>query len=195
MRRKEGNKEADILDAAVKVFAECGYFKAKMHTIADKAKVSTGSLYVYYPNKEKILLTIFDQLWKRLYSELFEISERNELTDTEKLDALIDLVFDIFTSSPQLALVFVNEQNHIQQKYPEGFAESYEMFFLLGERIIKSGSKEKVFNPNIDAKIFRLYVFGGLRYLLHQWAYDPQTYPLNKIRQNVKYMIKHGLLN
>ncbi|MGE5402989.1 MAG: TetR/AcrR family transcriptional regulator [Ignavibacteriales bacterium] len=194
MRVKEGNKETDIIIAAIKVFAESGYHNAKIHKIAEVAGVATGSIYVYYKNKETILLKIFEQLWTRLYNELHRVAERTDINSVEKFDNMIDLLFDVFIQNPPLALVFVNEQNHLLQQNPNGFTPYYEKFLDLGEHIVIEGIESKTFNPNFDVKIIRSFIFGGLRHLLHQWANNSQNFPLNEIRQNVKYFCKRGLL-
>ncbi len=194
MRKKEGNKEVAILDSAIKVFAEFGYHKSKIYKIAELANVATGSVYVYYEDKEAILRKIFDQLWDRLYLQLKSVHENEHLTSIEKVDALIDILFDIFLENSALALVFVNEQFQLIQKAPEKFTDSYNKFLDLGEHIVQDGIDTKLFNPKIDVKIIRSFIFGGLRHLLHQWAHEPALYPLHSIRQNVKFIIKNGLL-
>jgi TetR/AcrR family fatty acid metabolism transcriptional regulator len=84
MRKREGNKEQAILQAAVKIFAQHGYHRAKISSIAEQAKVATGSVYLYYRDKESILLTIFDKLWTELTNELQIIVKRTDITPTEK---------------------------------------------------------------------------------------------------------------
>lgn len=194
MRLREGNKGNDILIAAIKVFAESGYHNAKIHKIAELAGVATGSIYVYYKNKETILLKIFEQLWERLYNELNIISRRSDINSVEKFDAMIDLLFDVFIQDPPLAVVFVNEQNYLIQKRPKEFTPYYSRFLDLGENIVVEGINNNVFNNDIDVKIIRSFIFGGLRHLLHQWAQNPQEFPLDSIRYNVKYFSKQGLL-
>ena len=193
MRTKEGNKDKDILEAAVKVFASNGYHKAKISKIAEVAGVATGSVYVYFDNKESILLKIFEQLWEKLFIELRIVAETQNLSPLEKIDAMIDLVFDVFTENPSLAIVFVNEQNHLQQSNNSAFTDYYEKFLDLGEDVIKEGMKSGLFSPSVDLNIFRYYLLGGIRNLLQHWAQDPKEFPLNKIRQNVKLLTKHGI--
>ncbi len=193
MRTKEGNKDKDILEAAVKVFASNGYHKAKISKIAEVAGVATGSVYVYFDNKESILLKIFEQLWGKLFIELKIVAETQNLSPLERIDAMIDLVFDVFTENPSLAIVFVNEQNHLQQSNNSAFTNYYEKFLDLGEDVIKEGMKNGLFSPSIDLNVFRYYLLGGIRNLLQHWAQDPKEFPLNKIRQNVKLLTKHGI--
>ncbi|CAL9606914.1 TetR/AcrR family transcriptional regulator [Streptomyces sp. enrichment culture] len=47
-----------ILTAAAHVFAEYGYAAGTTNRIAERARVSIGSLYQYYPNKDAILLEL-----------------------------------------------------------------------------------------------------------------------------------------
>lgn len=193
MRLKEGNKEKDILEAAIKVFAEDGYYGSKITKIADMAGVATGSVYVYFDNKESLLKRIFDDLWNQLYSELKFVTENKRLSPLEKLDAVIDSIFDLFTENPSLAVVFVNEQPILRRNSQGNFPNYNEKFLDMGEVIIKEGVNSGLVTENIDIKIFRHFILGAIRHLLQQWAEDPKEFSLNKIRQNIKYILKNGI--
>ena len=47
-----------ILNAAAHVFAEHGYAAGTTNRIAERARISIGSLYQYYPNKDAILVEL-----------------------------------------------------------------------------------------------------------------------------------------
>ncbi|KAA9155412.1 TetR/AcrR family transcriptional regulator [Amycolatopsis acidicola] len=47
-----------ILDAAAHVFTEHGYAAVTTNRIAERARISIGSLYQYFPNKDAILLEL-----------------------------------------------------------------------------------------------------------------------------------------
>jgi len=194
MRKKEGNKEQAILNAAVKVFAQNGYHRSKISSIADQAGVATGSVYLYYKNKESILLTIFDQLWTELTNNLRETVKRSDIDPSKKLDLVIDQFFDNFIANPSLASVFVNEQHHLIKDRRGNVAKHYNDFLDLAEEIIREGVQKKTFNPEIDIKLFRHFITGGLRSVLLLWSQQSSTLPLQRIRQNVKFFIKHGLI-
>jgi AcrR family transcriptional regulator len=53
-RPKAASKEA-ILDAALEVFRERGYDGTTIPAIAERAGIAQGTLYNYYPSKEKLL--------------------------------------------------------------------------------------------------------------------------------------------
>ena len=170
MRIKEGNKEKDIIEAAIKVFAEVGYHKAKISKIAEVASVATGSVYVYFKNKEDILLKIFEQLWEKIYFGFRELSLNPVLSPIEKIDSMIDLVFDAFIQNPSSAIVFVNEQNHLEQSSQEFFTSYYNKFMDEAQKVVNAGILSGVFSENIDISDYRIYVLGGLRTILRAWA-------------------------
>ena len=59
------DKRAAILKAATSVFAEKGYFNSKVADIAKAAGVADGTVYLYFKNKDDVLLSILSRLAKR----------------------------------------------------------------------------------------------------------------------------------
>ena len=194
MRKREGNKEKAILDAAIKVFAQQGYNRAKISSIAQAAGVATGSVYLYYQNKEGILLTIFDQLWSDCTHNLRETVRRTDIDPSQKLDIVIDNFFGLFIANPSIATVFINEQHKLIENKRGNVATHYNDFFDLAEEIIREGVQKKMFNADADIRLLRHFITGGLRNVLQQWALQPQNLTLDHIRKNVKHFIRHGLL-
>ena len=194
MRTKEGNKEKDIIEAAVEVFAREGYHNARITTIADAAGCSTGSVYLYYESKEDLLLEIFRRLWQELTTTTAEFVRRTDIGPVAKFEGMLDLFFDLFASNRPLAIVFVNEQNHLVQRGTGDFNPLYERYLALAGEVLAEGRRAGAFNDTIDLKVLLQFAFGGIRNLIHQWASDPERLPLNTIRRNVKAIFKQGIL-
>jgi TetR/AcrR family transcriptional regulator, fatty acid metabolism regulator protein len=55
-------RQAQILDAAVKVFAEKGYHRATIPDIAKQAKIAVGTIYNYFGKKEDLLLALLHRM-------------------------------------------------------------------------------------------------------------------------------------
>ena len=55
-------RRAQILDAAITVFAEKGFHRATIKDIARQAGVADGTIYTYFANKQELLLGILDRL-------------------------------------------------------------------------------------------------------------------------------------
>jgi len=64
MTRRERERLAhrrEIMDAALSVFAEKGYFGTTLDEIAQRADFSKGTLYLYFQSKEDLLYTIIKE--------------------------------------------------------------------------------------------------------------------------------------
>jgi AcrR family transcriptional regulator len=61
-RRRKGARPQEILEAALSVFAEKGFAAARMHDIAIRARVSKGTLYLYFPSKEAIFTALVQEM-------------------------------------------------------------------------------------------------------------------------------------
>lgn len=192
MRTKEGNKEQDILKASIRIFSRTGYFDAKIHKIADEAGIASGTVYLYFKNKEQILIRVFELVWKNL----FIIIEKIDLEETEpvsKFHRMIDSVFDFFNADPELATVFVNEQHHILKNSNKLLMSNYKKTLMICENVLNEGIRCNVFNKEIDSAVFSSFFFGGIRYLLQQWAQEQKKFGLLKIRENIKKLVLNGI--
>jgi AcrR family transcriptional regulator len=73
-RKGEGlQRRAEILDAAKQLFVEEGYVATTIRRIAAKLGVSSTALYVYFPDKDAILVEICDGTFAGLIAELDEV--------------------------------------------------------------------------------------------------------------------------
>lgn len=59
-----------IVDAAIEVFAERGFQGARVADVATTAGVAEGTIYLYFKNKQALLLSIFEQTMDRLLDEV-----------------------------------------------------------------------------------------------------------------------------
>lgn len=79
--RKQREKEQMrrlILDAALEIFLEKGYYQTSMRNIADKIEYSAGTLYLYFKEKDEIFLALHNEAFGKLFSlfePLFQIAE------------------------------------------------------------------------------------------------------------------------
>ncbi|WP_205215224.1 TetR/AcrR family transcriptional regulator [Amycolatopsis albispora] len=64
-----------IVEAAAQLFERDGYTKATTNGIAERAGVSIGSLYQYFPNKDALLYAIGEQHVRHAVAELARLSE------------------------------------------------------------------------------------------------------------------------
>src|SRR5512147_151929 len=59
------DKYQRILDAAIEVIAENGFFHSRVSEIADRAGVADGTIYLYFKNKDELLMAAIDSAFHR----------------------------------------------------------------------------------------------------------------------------------
>src|ERR1700732_3173095 len=53
-RRRKEARPAELIDAAIEIFAEKGFSGSRLEDVARRAGVSKGTAYLYFPNKEAL---------------------------------------------------------------------------------------------------------------------------------------------
>ncbi len=85
-RRKE------ILYKAIKVFEAEGFDDVTLQKIADACGITRTTLYIYFKNKSEIFLFSIKQLTSEIEKALQEIIARKTLTNSQKLQAIMECV-------------------------------------------------------------------------------------------------------
>ena len=194
MRVKEGNKERDIYEAAIKVFAKNGYHNAKIADIAELAGVATGSVYLYFKNKEDLLISIFDNLWKIMYENSVFLRDNNKFSPAEKLDRMLNSIFDIYIKFPNLAILMINENDTYLSFNKNQNSKYYDEFFQTASEIFNEGVKDKSFTSEVNFEFFKSIIIGSFRELLGNWVTNKKTVKLEEIRSAYKYVMKYGIM-
>ncbi|MBF8436440.1 TetR/AcrR family transcriptional regulator [Halanaerobiaceae bacterium Z-7014] len=105
-----GNKKELILDSAIKVMAEEGYYFTKMSWIADRAGIAVGTIYNYFSSKEEVLEEIFAREFKKRLDLLAELEESPELSVVSKLELFLVRHFEEIKKNPDLGNILVREK-------------------------------------------------------------------------------------
>ena len=84
---------ADILEAAVQVLSREGARRFTTARVAERAGISVGSLYQYFPNKEAILFRLQADEWRQTGALLQDILADRSLPPTERLRTLVRAFF------------------------------------------------------------------------------------------------------
>jgi AcrR family transcriptional regulator len=106
-------RERDIVDAALKLFAERGFNDTTVQDIAAEAGMATGTVYLYFPSKEKVLQGIHDRFARETETRVaaaavdsVERAGRGEAVDyRDTIDTILDAISAYFRENQELVLV------------------------------------------------------------------------------------------
>lgn len=191
-QRKDGAKYQTILAAAVAVMAESGYHGAQVARIARVAGVADGTVYLYFKNKEDILVSIL----RETIGEIVTLSTLLEGDHPEPLKALhklIDAHFQTLGQNPALATVL---QVHIRQADPGIRAQVAEIMRPYQQtiaRIVEMGVSCGEMRKKLDLRIARRMIFGTIDETVNAWIFTGAKYDLTALVDPVFDVLVTGL--
>ena len=139
------NKKDRLFNAAVKVFSEKGFWKAKVSDIVKEANVAQGTFYLYFKSKNDCLKKILSTLYYETIENLYETVEKHS-----DIYDILKYLFSRINSHKALAKVFLFEAissgNEFQGLYFTFKDNLKDIFF-------KYYSKKSSNIKNIEAKV------------------------------------------
>ena len=187
------DKREAILRAAIKVFAQRGYFNSKVADIAGAAGIADGTVYLYFKSKDEILHSVFDRAMEEFIAEgKREIAEIESVE--ERLRRIAELHLEKLGADRDLAIVFQVELRgsikFMEEFSGGGFAEYLDIIRQTIEAGQKSGDFRKDLKAIIAAKIF----YGALDEMVTNWILSKQSYPLKPLAAEVLKIFFGGIL-
>ncbi len=105
-----------ILKVAAAVFAKHGFAATDVQWIADRLKISKGTIYRYFPSKEKLFLSAVEQGMDRV-REHIDAARRAAGDKVEEIRAAVIAYLEFFKSNPGLVELFVQERAEFRERH------------------------------------------------------------------------------
>lgn len=187
------SKRERILRAAVDVFAEFGYFNAKVAQIAKAAGVADGTIYLYFDGKEDLLLTIFRE-HSRNYLRTLEQQLSNVNRAEDRLRIAVRHHLETLGRDRALAVVSQVELRHTL-KFMSLFSQQEVKDYLnVIRRIVEYGQQEGTFRRNVHPRLVANAIFGVLDEMVTTWILSEKEYDPAASSEQVADLILTGLL-
>jgi TetR/AcrR family transcriptional regulator, fatty acid metabolism regulator protein len=167
MTERVADRRAELLDAAVRVFAEKGFHATRVGDIAAEAGVAHGLLYHYFRSKDEVLETVFRDTWSALVAETRRI-ESSDVPLQEQLRLFARIYLGSWLVSPDLVRVLVRE---VARGPGAGsrVVEIAELFDLL-RRIVESAQERGEARADIDPTVAAWAIYGAHEEILTGWV-------------------------
>jgi len=183
-----------ILEAAIDVIAERGFFSARVSDIANRAGVADGTIYLYFKNKEQILMaaisTPFSAFMERARAEIAKSSDPRQ-----QLKNLAQLHLGGLGANRNLAIVFQTELRQSARFLAQFSRHQLKQYFDLVREIVREGQRTGVFRPELSDKIVANCFFGALDEMVTSWILSEHEYSLAGAADAVADVILRGMEN
>ena len=189
--KKNKPKYKQIIDAAVIVIAENGYHQAQVSKIAKQAGVADGTIYLYFKNKEDILISLFQEKMGA-FVEVIEKKIAGKTTAAEKLLMLVETHLKLLADDLHLAIVTQLELRQSNKELRLKVNEVLKGYLNLIDHIVTEGIEQGEFNKGLDVRLARQMIFGTIDETVTSWVMNEQKYNLPALARPVHQLLING---
>jgi TetR/AcrR family transcriptional regulator, fatty acid metabolism regulator protein len=187
------DKHEKILTAATKIFARKGFFNARISDIAKEAKVADGTIYLYFNNKNDILISVFEEEFGRLIRQVK--SATSDQKDPEKM-------LELFATKHLLAMkknkhlaeviqIELRQTNKIIKDYRNTVFNEY---IDIVADIIRAGQQLGIYRKDIKPDLAKRAFFGALDEVSRLWNLSFEThYTVEEAAHQILILFQSGI--
>ena len=190
--KKNKPKYKQIIDAAVIVIADNGYHQAQVSKIAKQAGVADGTIYLYFKNKEDILISVFQEKMSLFVDNLQDIIKESS-SASEMLFRMIEGHFKVLSEDHHLATVTQLELRQSNKDLRLKINSILKEYLKLLDEILKKGIEVGEFMQDIDIRLVRQVIFGTIDEVSTTWVMKEQKYDLVAMAPRVHQILLKGI--
>jgi TetR/AcrR family fatty acid metabolism transcriptional regulator len=196
MGDKNGDKRGRIIDAAVGVFAEKGFHAARVSDVAKRAGVADGTIYLYFKNKEDLLLSLFEEKMGQQIESLEAAWKDIDDDPVERMRAYAQHHFRQLAAHPDLAQVLQVELRQSHKFFSDYRPEKLWEYLNAFKSQVEEAQRQGLVRADVDPFLSMWAIFGALDEISIQWvlARKREKFNLEAAADQVVDLFLHGMM-
>lgn len=178
-----------VLDTALELFSEHGYFNTSIHDIRRAAEVSTGAIYHHFENKEALAKSLYESLLEQM-NEAIEDACRHKTGCIDKSKAIIEKMFALTMEQPR-SMQFILLAQHREYLPDEAPICSSKPFQLMKEIVLEGMENGEI--RKMEAWVAATAMFGGALRMMNLQLDGVLNQPLSNYLDEVMDCAWHGI--
>ena len=152
---KVARRKEEILQAAITIFSEKGYYSASIADIANLLKIGHGTIYRYYKNKQTIFDAVVNSILQKLATVVQdEPPETNSLQEyKEQIIRISDRLINIFQADQRIARIALYETPEGNNDTANHVSASFLLFSKFIQEYMRNGVDKGFLRSNMDQEI------------------------------------------
>lgn len=188
-RTKKFERHESIITEATNLFYEKSYHDVTMDEIAEASGVAKGTLYLYFPSKEKLYLEILESSFEAIESLLQKEIEKKDPAP-KKLKKALTIIFSFYLENKKVLKILGRDETHLIREHYE-LTERWRLNRIkLYENIIEKGIKEGSFRDQ-NIRISALILYGSIGAVMSHYDLSSEV---EVIAEEVFSQLSTGLL-
>jgi TetR/AcrR family fatty acid metabolism transcriptional regulator len=190
--KEKNDKYHRILEAAIKVFARQGYHQSTISQIAREAGVADGTIYLYFKNKNDILIQFFSFKTKQVFDRFREEVDRAE-GSIEKLRNLVRRHLAEFQRDRDMAIVYQAETHQISRLAEDKIREMSKMYLDIIAEILERGQQEGALRKDLYVGLVKRFILGAVDEVINTWLHSGGGYDLESMADPLVELFIRGI--
>jgi AcrR family transcriptional regulator len=174
---------SEIVDQAMRLFAERGYEGTTLQDVADAVGLSRPNLYNYVKSKEELLVAMVEATAQSAADSLREVRERTDLDPAEKLRALVHRLVVLRAEKPEQFRTLDRSEQSLPPKLAKKHLQGRRA--VLGEitSVLEEGVTAGRFRP-VDARVTALSIIGMCNWVAW-WFHPSPAHPAEPVARAI----------
>jgi TetR/AcrR family fatty acid metabolism transcriptional regulator len=177
MMKRNTEKYYLILEAAVQVFAEQGFFQSTVAQVAKKAGVADGTIYLYFKNKDDILIQFYEYKTRQVFKK-FRAAVDVADTAESKLRNLVRTHLEEFQKDINMAIVYQAETHQHRRLAQDVIKEMSKWYRDILTEVVELGQAEGTMRRNLYVGLVMRMINGSVNEVINAWIHAQGSYDL-----------------
>jgi TetR/AcrR family fatty acid metabolism transcriptional regulator len=185
-------KRTLLLSAAQEVFAEKGFHSAKVETIAERAGVAKGTVYLYFPSKKDILTALIEDRIGRLIAQI-KLATGDTCDSLEVIRKVIAAHFGFYSNHKEFITLLYGQLGQIAEGMEGPAKRSYEQLTRMITNVLTRGIEEGVLRQT-DIPMLTQALQGMIHAVAFEWVVHERTVEPAQVAHSVFELFCTGAL-
>jgi TetR/AcrR family transcriptional regulator, fatty acid metabolism regulator protein len=185
-------RRREILESAIRVFAENGFADARIRDIAGGAGVAEGTIYLYFKGKEDLLLTAFRDAVNEFCTSIRSILS-SDIPFVQRIEQFVRLQFERIEAEPALATVLLLESRQTTTFYSGAVRDVLRTYASAIDELLAAGLADGALRPDADLPLARRMLIGAVEEVELEWLIGGRAHPLAPSAAALAETFYHGI--
>lgn len=187
-----GDKYQRILDAAVEVIAERGYFNSPVSAIAKRAGVADGTIYLYFKSKDDVLRTAINSTFERFFQQIE--GQFCVLSDPrEKLEYIARVHLESHSINRSMTILMQTEMRQSARFIAEFSHHHLVRYIQIVREVIREGQEQAIFRQDVSDGLVAHCIFGAIDELLSSAVFTGREYDAKATARQLMDVLLQGI--
>ena len=186
------DKRQSIINSAIRVFARQDFFQSTISEIAREAGVADGTIYLYFKNKEDILIQIFDFKTREVFEKFKEEVEKAG-SSFDKLKNLIRRHLKEFQQDRDMAILYQSETHRQGRPFEANIKKMSEMYLDIVSEIVEQGQQEGIIRRDLYVSLVKRFILGSVDEVINTWLHSTKEYDLTSMADPLVDLFINGI--